>query len=276
MKRMLRRVWCARCAKMMFWGLLPVLAAAALAPRAMADPPRVRVLTYNIHHGEGMDGQLDLPRLAAVITRCAPDVVALQEVDVGTRRAHGVDQAAELGKLTGLQAVFGTAMDYDGGQYGEALLSRWPLEAAAVHELPFDEDREPRCVVAARVVPPDQPPFLFAGTHLEHERAPLRLCQAGKISAYLAPTPQLSVIVAGDLNATPDSPPLLVLRRHWADATDGRWQPTWPAPEPRVTLDYVLYRPAAAWRVVEVQVVPEVMASDHRPLLAVLEMLEMP
>jgi endonuclease/exonuclease/phosphatase family metal-dependent hydrolase len=256
--------------------LLLLLAGAGLRPLAAADPPRVRVLTYNIHHGEGADGKVDLPRLAAVISRCAPDVVALQEVDVGTRRAHGVDQAAELGRLTGLHAVFGQAMDVDGGQYGEALLSRWPLEAVEVHALPCDEQSEPRCVVAARVVPPDRPAFVFAGTHLEHARAPLRLCQAGKVSSKLAPAPAPRVIVAGDFNDTPPSPTLLVLRRHWTDASDGQWQPTWPAHEPRDTLDYVLYRPATAWRVVEVQVIQEPIASDHRPLLAVLEMLTTP
>ncbi len=220
-----------------------------------------------------MDGQLDLPRLASVITRCAPDVVALQEVDVRTRRAQGVDQAAELGELTGLQAIFGPAMDYDGGQYGEAILSRWPLESVEVHALPHDDQTEPRCVVAARVVPPDQSAFIFAGTHLEHARAPLRLCQAGKVSSKLAPSHPPNMIVAGDFNDAPDSAPLLVLRRHWADASDGRWEKTWPADEPQVTLDYVLYRPATAWRVIEVQVVDETVASDHRPVLAVLEMV---
>ena len=52
----------------------------------------VRVLTYNIHHGEGMDGKIDLERIAAVIKRLEPDVVALQEVDVKTTRSQGVDQ----------------------------------------------------------------------------------------------------------------------------------------------------------------------------------------
>ena len=64
----------------------------------------MRILTYNIHHGEGLDGRIDLPRIAAVIAAQRPDLVALQEVDRNARRSGGVDQAAELGRLTGLQA----------------------------------------------------------------------------------------------------------------------------------------------------------------------------
>ena len=59
-----------------------------------SEPTQVRVLTYNIHHGEGTDRKIDLARIAAVIKRVKPDVVALQEVDKATSRSHGVDQAA--------------------------------------------------------------------------------------------------------------------------------------------------------------------------------------
>ena len=67
------------------------------------QPPRLRVLTYNIHHGEGTDGKFDYERLARVINGLKPDVAALQEVDRNTRRANGVDQAALLAKLTGMR-----------------------------------------------------------------------------------------------------------------------------------------------------------------------------
>lgn len=97
---------------------------------AQCAPWRIRVLTYNIHHGEGLDGKVDLGRIAQVIQQAAPDVVALQEVDLGTERTGRVDQAAELGRLTGLHAVFGKAFDYSGGRYGAALLSRWSIQEA--------------------------------------------------------------------------------------------------------------------------------------------------
>ena len=74
----------------------------------------VRVLTYNIHHGEGTDGIVDLPRLAQIVKSVQPDLVALQEVDQLTERASGVDQLHALAQLTGMRARFGKAMDYTG------------------------------------------------------------------------------------------------------------------------------------------------------------------
>src|SRR5688572_8882435 len=93
-------------------------------------PGTLRVLTYNIHHGEGTDGVFDLARIAEVIKSARADLVALQEVDQGTDRAGGVNQLDELARLTGMHAEFGKAMDYMNGGYGVAVLSRWPLVRA--------------------------------------------------------------------------------------------------------------------------------------------------
>ena len=116
------------------------LAAAESSP-AVAT---LRVLTYTLHHGEGVDGKLDLVRLARVITAARADVVALQEVDQKTTRTGGVDQAAELARLTGLHFAYGKAMDYQGGAYGQALLSRWPLAVGRLHRAPAPQPREGR------------------------------------------------------------------------------------------------------------------------------------
>ena len=72
-------------------------------------PKEIRVLSYNIHKGVGMDGKLDLLRIAKVVLSEHPDIVALQAVDQSTGRSNGVDQAAALGKLTGMKAVFSRA-----------------------------------------------------------------------------------------------------------------------------------------------------------------------
>ena len=88
----------------------------------------LRVMTYNLHHGEGVDGQLDLPRIARVILDAKPDLVALQEVDRNATRTGVVDQSAEYIRLTGLHGWYGAAMPFQGGEYGQTLLSRWPLE----------------------------------------------------------------------------------------------------------------------------------------------------
>ena len=253
--------------------LLAILACmAAFLSAGAAEPLRVRVLTYNIHHGEGTDGKIDLTRIAALIKRLAPDLVALQEVDKATTRSQGVDQAAELGRLTGLHAAFGKAMDFAGGQYGEAILSRYPLTEVQVHDLPFTEGCEPRCALAARVqLGKVGPEIVFASTHLEHAKASLRLCQAQKLNPVLAAKNTLPTILAGDFNDVPGSPAIKVLQPHWTDATAGQPEPTWPSGQPRTKIDYVFFRPADGWHVVEKQVVNESVTSDHRPLLVVLE-----
>lgn len=253
--------------------LLAVFAcAAALASGWAAEPSRVRVLTYNLHHGEGTDGKIDLARTAEVIKRLTPDVVALQEVDKATTRSLGVVQAAELGKLTEMHAAFGKAMDFAGGQYGEAILSQYRLAHVQVHRLPFTEGCEPRCALTARVrLGEDGPEIMFAGAHLEHAKASLRLCQAQKLNPALAAKNALPTILAGDFNDVPDSPAIKVLQPHWTDATSGQPDPTWPSDQPRMKNDYVFFRPIDGWRVVEKQVINERVASDHRPLLVVLE-----
>ncbi len=118
-----------------------------------AEPARLRVLSYNIHHGQGEDGKFDLPRIAEVIKASGAQVTALQEVDDKTKRAGGVDQADELGKLTKTASRFAKAMDYSGGGYGEAALSALPILESKTIPLPADEGYEPRSAVAVKMPP---------------------------------------------------------------------------------------------------------------------------
>src|SRR5687768_17253955 len=107
-----------------------VLAAAcALAPagRAARGRVRLRVMTYNVHVGIGMDKKLDLSRVAAVINGERPDIVALQEVDRGVERTGRVDQIRELARLTKMDYAFAHNLNFQGGQYGVAVLSRTPI-----------------------------------------------------------------------------------------------------------------------------------------------------
>ena len=129
------------------------LIALVIVTKAAEDqaPRTLRLLTYNVHHGKGSDGKLDLDRVALVIKAANPDIVAVQEIDQRTRRSGDVDQAARLGELTSLHSVFGKAMDYQGGAYGLALLARWPVIASQTHSLPADEGIEPRAVLEAHV-----------------------------------------------------------------------------------------------------------------------------
>jgi endonuclease/exonuclease/phosphatase family metal-dependent hydrolase len=238
-----------------------------------AIPLTLRVLTYNIHHGEGMDGRVDLPRLAGVVASVHPDLVALQEVDEGTERASGVDELAELARLTELHAVFGKAMDYWGGEYGVAVLSRWPVLRTHNDPLPNLADHEPRTALTVEVVVGrDGPRIEFTSTHLDQARDPEnRLAQAQYLNERLVREDDHATILAGDMNARPDTPVMDVLESRWTNPPAADPSPIGPSGRPRLRVDYVLIRPAARWRVVESSIVNEAVASDHRPLLVVLE-----
>jgi len=120
----------------------------AIPPQGRSIPAKesvsLRVLTYNIHHGEGTDHRLDLPRIASVIRAVEPDLVALQEVDRMVERTDRVDQPMELARQTGLRVAFGGNLGLQGGSYGNAVLSRYPILAQRNQFLPGSPGSEPR------------------------------------------------------------------------------------------------------------------------------------
>src|SRR5262249_10181898 len=153
--------------KRLLWSALVWFVVAHLALASQVQlPSEIRVLTYNIHHGEGTDGKFDLERLAKVIKSVSPDIVALQEVDQGTARASGVDQPAELAKLTGMTVVFGRNIDYQGGGYGTAVLTKLPVKASASEKIPSSyestaEHPEQRAVQVVELGPTGEPGLVF-------------------------------------------------------------------------------------------------------------------
>lgn len=235
-------------------------------------PVQLRILTYNIHHGEGVDGRVDYERLARVIRSANPDLVALQEVGNRTTRSAGVDQAAKLGELSGMHAIFGKAMDFQGGEFGEALLSRWPFVRTRNHPLRAGAGHEPRALLEGVIsIEATDTQLRFYGTHLDHEETAERVNQARTIVAAVGNDGAGLMILCGDLNASPDSEPLAILKEQWTDATALPDLLTFPSEKPLLQLDYILFRPRQAFRVVEVRILDERVASDHLPVLAVLE-----
>jgi endonuclease/exonuclease/phosphatase family metal-dependent hydrolase len=245
----------------------------ASAGEVQTVPRTLRVLTYNIHHGEGTDGRFDLSRLAGVMKTVQPDVVALQEVDRGTERSGGIDQLAELERLTNMHAEFGKAMDYSGGGYGVAVLSRWPLLITGNHPLPGSPDREPRTALTVEVRSSERGPMLqFTSTHLDQGRDPEdRLAQARYLNELLVRGEGRPAILAGDLNSRPDTEVMEIFEAQWAMAPAVDPSPTTPSGRRRSRVDHILFRPAESWRVLESRIIDEPLASDHRPVLVVLE-----
>lgn len=237
-----------------------------------AEPVRLRVLSYNIHHAEGADGKLDLKRIAGVIKSVEPDLVALQEVDWKTTRVKGIDEPVELALLTGMTAVFGKNIDLQGGEYGNAVLSRFPIHSKRNHLLPRLDDSEQRGVLELEIaLPGDAGSVKLFATHLDYRRDDQeRLASAKAINALVAESDQ-PAILAGDLNATPDSAVLKLFLSTWTN-TSKEPQPTIPVGKPERQIDFVLTRPASRWKTIETKVLDEAVASDHRAILAVLEL----
>jgi endonuclease/exonuclease/phosphatase family metal-dependent hydrolase len=234
------------------------------------------VLTYNIHHGEGRDGLLDLPRLSQVITSAQPDLVALQEVDVETTRVGGVNQLDTLARLLGMQATFGKAMDYMGGGYGVAVLSRWPIVETDNEPLPSSPDREPRTELTVEVrAGRDGPLIQFTSTHLDQVRPDERLTQAEYLNELLI-RDDVPGILAGDMNARPNTEVMKIFEPWWTVALPFDPGATTTPPRPLLRGDHVLFRPAARWRQIESRFIDDTVASDHRPVLVVLEWIGPP
>ncbi len=249
------------------------LLALFVAPTVADEPVRVRVLSYNIHHGEGTDGRLDLERIAEVIRSAEPDVVALQEVDRGVARTGGLDEPTILARLTGMTALFERNIPYQGGEYGNAVLSRLPVRGHRNVFLPALTEGEQRGVLVVDLTAPDgRAPLRVLATHLDfHPPDDERMASAELINKLVTEeAPDRPTILMGDLNSLPDSRVLAAFDTNWVRANPEP-VPTFPAARPTRQIDYVLVRPVEGWRNVEVRVLDAPVASDHRPILAVLE-----
>ncbi len=230
----------------------------------------VRVLSYNIHHGEGMDGRVDLERIAGVIRSSEADLVALQEVDRGVARTGRVDEPGRLAELTGMEAVFERNITFQGGDYGNAILSRLPVLRCENHALPQSLPNEQRGLLEA-VVAAGEGELVFFATHFDyHSDDGERLASAEMLGRLVREREGRPVIVAGDLNALPDS---RVIERVGGFLSDtcpredpANW--TYPADAPARRIDYILHSHHPSTSVLSSRVLPESVASDHRPVLA--------
>jgi endonuclease/exonuclease/phosphatase family metal-dependent hydrolase len=238
-------------------------------PTACQSAPSLRLLAYNIHHGAGVDGRLDLDRIARVIRESRADVVTLQEVDLNTRRTLGVDQARALGERLGMQHRFGQFMPYQGGFYGMAILSHLPILSHTNHALP--PGPEPRTTLTARIQLPDGgPQLLVASIHFYRTEAE-RLAQARATVAALAGEPG-PVVLAGDFNSRPGDPVMVMLAETFTEVPKAAPSHTFPSPAPDHEIDYFLVRPAARFVGSTARVLDERVASDHRPILLELRL----
>lgn len=261
--------------------VLPLAACAPPIPTPAPASIPLRVMTYNIRSGNG-----DLAATAAAIRALAPDVVALQEVDVHwAARSSFADEAAELGRALGMEVRFAPIYTIPDSadasrsphEFGVALLSRFPITL-------FRDDTLTRLSTQAQNASPAPMPGLLDArldvrgipvrvfdTHLDYRRDPgVRAQQVHEMLARIGDVKTLPTLVFGDLNAPPSAPELQPLLKKLQDVWPRKNGPgyTYPADAPTERIDYVLV--SSHFRVRDVTVAAT-QASDHRPVVADLQ-----
>ena len=235
----------------------------------------IRVLSYNIHHGAGTDGKLDLQRIAGVIRSANPDIVALQEVDQRVTRSGSIDQPSELAKLTGMQVLFAGNIQFQGGLYGNAVLTKFIVEDKDHILLPNHDNGEQRGLIRATLrlheLGHSTARINFTATHFDHRSNETeRLASARQINNIAAGLPESASLLAGDINDVRGSKTLKLLQSQWKIA--GPRLATIPSAEPTRQIDFIFFRPENRWTVTETRVLSEAVASDHRAILSVLKL----
>jgi endonuclease/exonuclease/phosphatase family metal-dependent hydrolase len=254
------------------------LLAACARPLPSSSPRDIRVLVYNVHAGKDAVGVDNLARVADLVRQTGADVVLLQEVDRGTRRSGQVDQPDVLARRTSFAVAFGKTLDYDGGEYGIAVLSRWPITQQALTRLPVEPPQqraggsyEPRG--AQRVnVRAQRGEIALVNTHLDASRDDHYRRQEARTILAIARAAGSLVLVGGDFNSTPDSEVQAEIRQGglrdaWLECGRGNGF-TYPADTPTKRIDYLYLTGTATCTRAEVL---ETTASDHRPLLVTVQ-----
>ncbi len=245
------------------------------------------LMTYNIHHGKGMDNKIDYERIAREISFVDADFVALQEVDSCTVRSGEINVAEHIAKLVGKREfLFGPTFNYNGGKFGNAIISKKKPLAHFNFTLPSGE--EPRallvaefdnCYIASCHLPLDSVSRAEASYEIEkivnqivgdEFRADGKKIFSGKDKLFF---------LLGDLNDLPNSRPLFNLSRNFEWLSKSLMY-TFPADKPNRILDYILlYKNKSADKLINklkrkklellTWVQAESVASDHRPVICV-------
>lgn len=240
--------------------IMAVMATAWLFWAQDINAEELRLMSYNIRNARGLDGKTDTKRIAAVIERFSPEVVALQEIDSITGRSRGRDFLAEVADHTGMRHVYAPAIDFDGGKYGVGILCRKkPLKEIRV-ALPGREEQ--RTLLAVEFEE-----YVFACTHLSLTEED-RLASLAIIDSVAALFDK-PVFIAGDFNSHPEDAFMREFTKEFEILSTVK-EVSFPADKPEELLDYITVgrNAADAVMVKRSRVVDEPVASDHRPVYA--------
>ncbi|MBR9855782.1 MAG: hypothetical protein GYB37_14590 [Algicola sp.] len=236
-----------------------------LNPMQAQTRPAVSVMSFNIRAGYGIDGDFDLLRIGNQIKKARPDIVYLQEVDYRTKRSQGKDITLELANSTGLHSFFGKAIPFDGGEYGLAILSKYPILTAEVHSLPNQGNAEPRIALEAMLQVEGLGKLRVVNVHLDHSGGELNLAQIRYVKKKFSGG--LPTILAGDFNQTMESETMQELGRDW-NFSMSKNEYTYPSNSPNTKIDYIMVHPRNKWEMKNAQVFKDSRTSDHLPIMA--------
>ncbi|WP_435051470.1 endonuclease/exonuclease/phosphatase family protein [Bacteroides acidifaciens] len=226
----------------------------------------LKLMTYNIKNANGMDDVCNFQRIANVINNASPDVVAIQEVDSMTKRSGQKYVLGEIAGRTQMHAYFAPAIDFDGGKYGIGLLTR--QVPVRLQTIPLPGREEARALVLAEFED-----YIYCCTHMsltEEDRMESLKIVKSFTTSYKKP-----LFLAGDMNAEPESDFIKELQKDFQLLSNPK-QHTYPAPEPKETIDYIaaLKSNANGFALISARVLNEPVASDHRPILVELRTAE--
>lgn len=250
----------------------------------------IKVLSYNIHYGVGTDSKKDLQRIADVINRHNPDIVGLQEV-------HDSLMITELSKLTNMKGVFGPSMKKEAPNlykllnitvpesqlyYGDGILSKHPFKYIGNVFIPSASSSryEAMCVdVDLSQIYGSDNAVRFITTHFDYlETVGSQLAREATVEViertFFNDSLVLPAILTGDFNVTPQSKPIKLLeKRGWIYENLNENLFTVPVKNPKKQIDYIMPRPKKRWKILDVEVINETLASDHLPVLMTLELI---
>jgi len=237
-------------------------------------PDNIKVMTYNIHRGVGTDGVYSLARIIRIIREASPHLVCLNEVDFKTERSFWDDQARKIAASVGMDFTFARNFQMQGGWYGNAVLSRFPIKFAENKLFEQSEDTEPRGVLHVIIEYRQQDVHLYA-THLSPDTNQSHDQLEQLISIVMDWGTDKPILIAGDLNLVPGNRYLSELTYYFRDlgAYLDNNQNTYPSRNPQRRIDYIFcnnwFKPLA------VEVINNektAVASDHLPFLTNLKL----
>jgi len=243
-----------------------VLAVAIMTASAQT---KLKIFNYNVR----MSGQMvnySAKPFAELIKQQNPDFVMLQEVDFNTTRNGNKDFLTELAAELGMFPAFGKAIDYQNGEYGVGILSKYPIEKISNNQLTSSRsDLKEKRTVLYIDVNVDGQKLRIASTHLDHSTAEVRLDMVNQMNSYVS-SGGIPVILAGDFNAYPTEQTITGGMSSWQKICDNL--PTISASNPTSKIDYIFARPLNGWTVVSYKRIIRTDLSDHVALVAEVEL----